>query len=181
MKPTVVAVSSSPTHTFSKPNQPVIHLIAGVGVEGDAHAGKTVKHRYFVKRDASRLNIRQVHLMHQELFDELSEKGFRVEPGQLGENITTRGVPLLDLPTGTILRIGEEVVVQVTALRSPCQQIDEFQPGLLKEVLYKDENGNLVRKTGVMGVVLAGGQVRPGDKIIVELPPEPHRALEYVW
>ena len=181
MTPTVVAVSSSPTHTFSKPNQPVIRLIAGIGVEGDAHSGKTVKHRFLVKQDATKPNIRQVHLMHQELFDELSEKGFKVKPGQLGENITTRGVPLLELPTGTVLKIGAEVVVQMTALRNPCKQIDDFQKGLLKEVLYKDENGNLVRKTGVMGIVLTGGEVRPGEKIIVELPPEPHRELAYIW
>lgn len=181
MPPTVVAVSSSPFHTFSKPNQPTIHLIAGFGVEGDAHAGKTVKHRYLVKQDATRSNIRQVHLIHQELLDEMNGKGFSVDPGQLGENITTLGVPLLEPPTRTILKIGDEVVVQLTALRNPCVQIDEFQKGMLNEVLYKDEGGNLIRKTGVMGVVVLGGEVRPGDRITVDLPPQPHQPLEYVW
>ena len=181
MKPTVVAVSLSETHTFSKPNQSAIRLIEGIGVEGDAHAGKTVKHRFLVKKDASRPNIRQIHLIHTELLDSLEEKGFTVLPGQLGENITTRGVALLDLPTDTILKIGEEAVIKITALRNPCRQIDEFQKGLLKEVLYKDEDGNLVRATGVMGIILKGGTVQPGDSIVVELPPEPHHKLEYVW
>ena len=181
MDPVVIAVSQSDTHSFSKTNQTVIQLIAGIGVEGDAHAGKTVKHRYLVKKDANRPNIRQVHLIHAELLDELAKKGFTVLPGELGENITTRGVDLLGLPTGTILKIGPTAVVQVTALRSPCKQIDEFQKGLLKEVLYKDTDGNLVRETGVMGIILTGGSVQPGDTIFVELPPKPHRKLEYVW
>jgi len=181
MKPTIIAVSKSESHTFSKPNQPTIHLIEGFGVEGDAHAGKTVKHRFLVKKDATKPNIRQIHLIHTELLDSLEEKGFSVKPGELGENITTRGIDLLGLPTGTILMIGSEVVVQVTALRNPCKQIDEFQKGLLKEVLYKDEEGNLVRATGVMGTILKGGTVQPGDSIVVELPPEPYHELEYVW
>jgi MOSC domain-containing protein YiiM len=181
MDSVVVAVSKSGAHTFSKPNQEVINLIAGIGVEGDAHSEKTVKHRYLVKKDAERPNIRQVHLIHQELLDELKGKGFSVVPGELGENITTQGIELLDLPTGTRLMIGTEVVVEVTALRNPCKQIDEFQKGLLKEVLYKEENGELVRKTGVMGVVLSGGEVRPGDKIRVDLPSEPYQKLEYIW
>ena len=177
----VIAVSRNETHTFSKPNRSAIQLIEGLGVEGDAHAGKTVKHRFLVKKDATKPNIRQVHLIHAELLDELIKKGFTVLPGQLGENITTRGVDLLGLPTGTILKVGSEVVVKVTALRNPCKQIDEFQKGLLKEVLYKDEDGNLVRETGVMGIILKGGTVQPGDNISVEVPPEPHQKLEYVW
>jgi len=181
MEPFVIAVSRSKTHTFSKPNQEAIQLIAGLGVEGDAHSGRTVKHRFLVKKDASRPNIRQIHLIHAELFDELEVKGYSVKPGELGENITTREVDLLGLPTGTILKIGSEVVVKVTALRNPCKQIDEFQKGLLKEVLYKDEEDNLVRATGVMGIILKGGRVQPGDNILVELPPEPHQELEYVW
>lgn len=181
MDSVVLATSLSETHSFSKTNQPSIQLIENIGVEGDAHSGKTVKHRFLVKKDGTRPNIRQVHLIHSELFDELEDKGFTVHPGQLGENITTRGVDLLGLPTGTILKIGSEAVVKVTALRNPCKQIDDFQKGLLKEVLYKDEEGNLVRKTGVMGVILQGGEVRPGDTITVELPPEPHHKLEYIW
>jgi len=181
MNPVVIAVSLSEAHTFNKHNQRTIRLIEGFGVEGDAHAGKTVKHRFLVKKDASRPNIRQIHLIHAELLDSLEEKGFTVLPGQLGENITTRGVALLELPTDTILKIGEEAVIKITALRNPCKQIDEFQKGLLKEVLYKDEEGNLVRATGVMGIILNGGTVQPGDSIVVELPPEPHLKLEYVW
>jgi len=181
MDPIVIAVSCSETHSFSKPNQDVINLIEGIGVEGDAHSGKTVKHRFLVKQDATRPNIRQVHLIHKELLDELNSKGFSVNPGQLGENITTRGIDLLAMPTGTILHVGSEVEIEITALRNPCKQIDEFQEGMLKAVLYKDENGNLVRKTGVMGVVRRGGEVHPGDNIQINLPPGPHQSLEYVW
>jgi hypothetical protein len=181
VEPTVVAVSCSETHTFSKPNQTVIKLIEGIGVEGDAHSGTTVKHRFLVKQDATRPNIRQVHLIHQELLDDLNAKGYSVDPGQLGENITTKGINLLDLPTGTRLMIGSDVIVEVTALRNPCKQIDEFQKGLLKAVLYKNEDGVLVRKTGVMGIVIKGGDVLPGDVITVNLPPEPHDSLAYVW
>ena len=177
MVPTVIAVSCSTTHSFSKPNQTAITLIEGIGVEGDAHSGKTVKHRFLVKQDATRPNIRQVHLIHKELLDELNDKGFDVNPGQLGENITTKGIALLELPTGTRLFIGDEVIIEVT----PCKQIDEFQKGMLKTVLYKDENGNLIRKTGVMGIVRQGGVVRPGDVIAIKLPPIPHHPLEYVW
>jgi MOSC domain-containing protein YiiM len=181
MNPFVVAVSRSGQHSFSKPNQSVIHLIKGFGVEGDAHAGKTVTHLFLKKQDPARPNIRQVHLIQSELFDELSQSGFSVNPGQLGENITTRGVDLLALPTGTRLSIGPDAVVELTALRNPCHQIDNFQKGLLKAVLDKDEEGNLIRKSGVMGVVLTGGEVRPDDTIMVELPAEPHQRLEYVW
>ena len=181
MNPTVVAVSRSGTHTFSKPNQKTIKLIEGIGVEGDAHAGTTVKHRYLVKKDPTKPNIRQVHLIHNELLDELNEKGFSVSPGELGENITTQGIDLLDLPTGTLLYIGPQVLVELTSLRNPCIQIDDFQKGMLKEVLYKDENGELVRKAGVMGIILTGGEIQSGDHIVVELPPEPHHKLEYVW
>ena len=120
-------------------------------------------------------------MIHNELLDELNEKGFSVSPGELGENITTQEIDLLDLPTGTLLYIGPQVLVELTALRNPCIQIDDYQKGMLKEVLYKDENGELVRKTGVMGIILTGGEIQPGDHIIVELPPEPHHKLEYVW
>lgn len=149
-------------------------------MEGDAHAGATVKHRSRVRRNKALPNLRQVHLMHAELFDELAEQGFEVEPGQLGENITTRGLDLLTLPTGTLLRIGPEAVVEVTGLRNPCVQIDKFQHGLLKAVLIKDDDGWLVRKAGIMGVVVRGGAVSPADLISVELPAPPHAALEPV-
>jgi MOSC domain-containing protein YiiM len=173
----VTAVSRSGSHTFSKPNQDTITLLAGLGVEGDAHLGVTVKHRSRVARDPSQPNLRQVHLMHEELHEELRSAGFAVRAGDMGENVTTRGVDLLGLPTGTRLRIGATAVVEVTGLRNPCVQIDRFQDGLMKAVLDRDENGELVRKAGVMGVVVAGGEVRPGDPIEVEFPGEPHHRL----
>jgi MOSC domain-containing protein YiiM len=173
----VVAVSRSEGHTFSKQNEGGIRLLEGLGVEGDAHMGATVKHRSRVARDPSQPNLRQVHLIHAELHVALEGAGFHVLPGEMGENITTRGVDLLGLPRGTRLRIGDAALVEVTGLRNPCAQIDRFQQGLLAAVLDRDEHGNLIRKAGVMGVVLLGGEVRPGDAIRVELPPEPHEAL----
>ncbi|HEX8767000.1 MAG TPA: MOSC domain-containing protein [Jatrophihabitans sp.] len=179
-QPTVVAVSANARHRFSKTPANQIQLIAGLGVEGDAHAGATVKHRSRKRWTPAAPNLRQVHLMHAELFDELAEQGFHVEPGRLGENITTRGVDLLTLPTGTHLHIGSEAVVEITGLRNPCVQIDRFQPGLLKQVLDKDQTGQLVRKAGIMSVVVHGGSVTPGDPIAIELPAEPHHALQPV-
>jgi len=176
----VTAVSSSPVHGFSKPPQDSIRLLAGLGVEGDAHLGVTVRHRSRVRQDPTQPNLRQVHLLHGELHDELMAKGFRVAPGVMGENVTTCGLDLLGLPCGTRLRLGTEAVVEVTGLRNPCKQLDDYQAGLLAAVLDRDAAGNLVRKAGIMGVVLAGGQVRTGDSIWVELPPQPHQRLERV-
>jgi MOSC domain-containing protein YiiM len=176
----VTAVSSSATHTFSKPNRDAIRLLTGLGVEGDAHLGVTVKHRSRVARDPSQPNLRQVHLIHAELHDELRAAGFTVTAGDMGENVTTRGVDLLGLPAGARIRLGAEAVVEVTGLRNPCTQLDGVQPGLMKATLARDAHGNLVRKAGVMSVVLAGGKVRRGDAIEVELPEGPHRALEPV-
>lgn len=176
----VVAVSRSGSHTFSKPNEGSIRLVAGLGVEGDAHAGETVKHRSRVARDPSQPNLRQVHLIHAELFDELAAKGFKVEPGALGENVTTRGIDLLGLPRGTRLRLGDQAVVEITGLRNPCAQIDGLKPGLMAAVLARDDDGNLVRKAGIMGIVVTGGEVRPGDAIRVELPAGEHDRLEPV-
>ena len=180
MSGTVIAVSCSPTYTFTKPTQESIRLLTGLGVEGDAHLGETVKHRSRVARDPTQPNLRQVHLIHAELHDELRDAGFVVSAGQMGENVTTRGVDLLGLPTGTRLHLGKAAVVEVTGLRKPCVQLDHFQSGLMTAVLEQDEQGKLIRKAGVMGIVLAGGEVRPGDPISVELPPEPHRPLEPV-
>ncbi|MFJ4919938.1 MOSC domain-containing protein [Streptomyces sp. NPDC088725] len=162
---------------FSKPNRGSITLLAGLGVEGDAHAGVTVKHRSRVARDPSQPNLRQVHLVHEELFDAVGEEGLKVAPGELGENVTTRGIDLLGLPAGTLLRMGDEAVVEVTGLRNPCAQLENFQPGPLKQVAGRDEAGNVVRKAGVMSVVRTGGVVRPGDEIRVELPEGPLRLL----
>jgi hypothetical protein len=176
----VTAVSRSPKYTFTKPNQDCIRLLTGLGVEGDVHAGEKVKHRSRVASDPTKPNLRQVHLIHAELHDELRAAGFDVLAGQMGENVTTRGIDLLALPTGTRLRLGETAVVEVTGLRNPCTQLDHFQSGLMKAVLDRDEQGNLIRKAGVMGIVLEDGEVRPGDPISVELPPEPHRPLKPV-
>lgn len=176
----VTVVSSNGEYSFTKPNRDRIVLLAGLGVEGDVHAGVTVKHRSRVAQDPTQPNLRQVHLIHEELFEELKEAGFEVAPGELGENVTTRGIDLLALPVGTLLRLGDEAVVEVTGLRNPCLQIDNFQDGLLKQVVGRDDAGNVVRKAGIMSVVRTGGAVRPGDSITVELPAEPHRPLERV-
>jgi len=180
MSATVVAVARDGRHDFSKPTCLSIRLAAGLGVEGDAHAGVTVKHRSRVARDPTSPNLRQVHLIHAELFEELRATGFSVAPGELGENVTTRGIDLLSLPTGTRLHIGAGAVVEVTGLRNPCVQIDRFQKGLMAAMLDRNPDGTLVRKSGVMSIVLAGGDVAPGDAIQVELPAAPHRRLEPV-
>ncbi|MFF4243300.1 MOSC domain-containing protein [Streptomyces sp. NPDC001822] len=180
MNTEVTAVSSNGVYSFTKPNRDSITLLAGLGVEGDVHAGVTVKHRSRVAQDPTQPNLRQVHFIHQELFDELREAGFEVAPGDLGENVTTSGIDLLSLPVGTLLRLGEEAVVEVTGLRNPCLQIDHFRDGLLKQVVGRADDGTVVRKAGIMGVVVTGGIVRPGDPVRAELPAEPHRPLERV-
>ena len=176
----VVAVCSSPEHAFSKQLRESIRLLAGLGVEGDTHSGKTAQHRSRVARDPSQPNLRQVHLLHGELFDELRGKGFELNPGDIGENLTTRGIDLLGLPVGAVLEFGGGARVEITGLRNPRGQLHDFLPGLTQAVLDRDEQGNLVRKSGVMGIVLRSGDVRAGDSIEVSLPPEPHRRLERV-
>ena len=243
----VAAVSRNDVYSFSKPSLGEIVLVPGFGVEGDVHGGVTVRHRSRVRADPTQPNLRQVHLIQGELFAEVGETGFEVAAGQLGENVTTRGIDLLGLPRGTVLRFGpgdagapsdgaparrddarvaadgvagsagavidaarrttlaapieravsalegavrreeettagadERPAVVITGLRNPCAQIDTFQEGLLAEVAFKDANGIFVRKAGVMGVVLRGGPVRPGDPVTVELPPSPHEALDRV-
>jgi MOSC domain-containing protein YiiM len=173
----VTAVSRSSTHNFSKAGEDRITLLAGLGLDGDAHAGQTVKHRSRVARDPTQPNLRQVHLIQAELHEELEAAGFRLSAGDMGENVTTRGVDLLSLPAGTRLHLGAGAVVEVTGLRNPCIQLDRFQPGLMAACLGRDGDGNLIRKAGVMSIVLAPGEVRPGDPIGVELPPGPHRPL----
>jgi MOSC domain-containing protein YiiM len=176
----VDAVSAGASHGIGKDNAGAIRLVAGLGVEGDVHAGETVKHRSRVRKDPTQPNLRQVHLIHAELHEELAGQGFEVGPGEMGENVTTSGVELLALPAGARLRLGSEAVVEVKGLRNPCAQLDEIAPGLMKATLDRDEEGGLVHKAGVMGVVLQSGEVRPGDPIEVELPAEPHVRLEPV-
>src|ERR1700716_3814343 len=173
----VVAVGLRAGHHFSKTPSLSIRLLRGLGVAGDAHMGETIKHRSRVAKDPTQPNLRQVHLIHAELFEEVRAKGFRIAPGELGENITTSGIDLLTLPTGTRLHLGESAVVEITGLRNPCIQIDHFQNGLRAATLDKDAAGNLVRKAGIMSIVIAEGDVRPGDAVRVEFPAMPHRPL----
>ena len=175
----VTAVSLSTTHSFQKSNRQSIELLAGLGIAGDAHCGKTVKHRSRVAKDPTQPNLRQVHLIHSELHDELRIKGFEILPGQMGENITTRGIELLKLPTDTLLHI-RRATIQVTGLRNPCVQLNRFQSGLMAAVLDKDSQGNLIRKAGIMGIVIAGGVINVGDSIYVKLPSQPYKSLERV-
>jgi MOSC domain-containing protein YiiM len=176
----VAAVSRSPRHTLSKLNEDSIRLVAGLGVEGDAHQGATVKHRSRVARDPTQPNLRQVHLIHAELHDELRRVGFDLKPGEMGENITTSGVDLLGLAAGTRLHLGDSAVIEVTGLRNPCAQLDKIQKGLMAATLVRDAAGNLIRKAGIMAVVLAAGEVSAGDSIRVKPPPLPHTPLAVV-
>lgn len=176
----VKAVSKSRDHSFSKTNSPRITLLKGLGVEGDSHMGEKVKHRSRVAKNPDQPNLRQVHLIHSELFEELKGKGFELKPGEIGENITTQGIDLLNLPKDSILNIGSSAQIQITGLRNPCSQLDNFQNGLMAAVLDKDEEGNLIRKSGIMGIVLQGGEVTNGDEISIKLPPPPFIKLERV-
>ena len=177
----VAAVAASRGHRFSKRTALAIRLVAGLGVAGDAHAGATVKHRSRVARDPTQPNLRQVHLIDSALFDDLAARGFPgIGPADLGENVTTRGIDLLALPAGTRLALGPQAVVEVTGLRNPCVQLDRFRPGLMRAVLGRAPDGRLVRKAGIMAIVIADGDVSAGDRIAATLPPEPHRALDVV-
>ena len=177
----VAAVHRSSEHTFSKTQVDEIELVAGLGVVGDAHMGAQVKHRSRVRADPTQPNLRQVHLIPTELFTHVAAQGFEVGAGELGENITTTGIDLVSLPVGTVLRIGDDALVAITGLRNPCGQINGLREGLLEAVRERDDDGAITRRlAGVMGVVVHGGAIRPGDQIDVALPPEPHRPLERV-
>jgi MOSC domain-containing protein YiiM len=175
----VLSLARAAGHAFSKETVASLTLLTGLGIEGDAHCGETVKHRSRVAVDPTQPNLRQVHLIQAELFEELAAKGFAILPGDLGENVTTTGIDLLALPTGTRLTIGE-ALIEVTGLRNPCAQIDTFRPGLMKAVLDRAADGSLIRKAGIMAVVVTGGRIAVGDPIAAALPPEPHRPLERV-
>jgi len=172
----VIAVSTNAKHSFSKQAQDSIHLVQELGVEGDAHFGATTQHRWLMKKNPTRKNLTQVHLLHAELFDELVSAAFFLSPGEMGENVTTRGIDLLTLPTKTKLHCGG-AVIEVTGLREPCAQLNKLRPGLMKALIRRSKEGIVVRKAGIMGVVLAGGVVRPGDHIEVELPPQPWETM----
>jgi MOSC domain-containing protein YiiM len=176
----IVALHRSDQHGFSKQATDEVELVAGVGIVGDAHAGPLVQHRSRVAADPTQPNLRQVHLLGRELLDELAGAGHAVEPGDLGENLTTEGLALGDLATGSVLRLGETALIAVTGLRNPCHQIEAFQPGLLERLSYRDDEGAWVRRGGIMAVVLLGGTVAVGDAIEVAAPPGPHRPLQRV-
>jgi MOSC domain-containing protein YiiM len=178
--PRVVAVAANRYHRFSKQTAPVIRLVEGLGVEGDAHLGATDQHRSHARRNPTRTNLRQVHLLPAELFEELLDGGHRVLPGALGENVTTCGLDLPALPVHTLLLLGQTAEIRITGLRHPCRQIEAFQPGLLDRLLERGTRGSVVRRAGIMGVVRRGGEVRPGDPVTVVLPDEPHRPLRPV-
>ena len=176
----VLSVSRDSAHRFTKPSCEILTLLEGLGVAGDAHRGKTVQHRSRVAADPTQPNLRQVHLIHSELFAQVAAAGFTLRPGDMGENVTTAGIDLLALPRGARLQIGHEALVEVTGLRNPCAQINAFEPGLVKTMVGRDDEGRVVRQAGIMGIVLHSGIVRPGDKITVILPQKPHHALDRV-
>lgn len=175
--PTVIAVASDSGHNFSKITKPVITLIAGFGVKGDAHAGKTVQHIWDKARTPDAPNLRQVHLVHEEIFEELAEQGFNVRPGDIGENIVTRGVDLLNLPLRTKIEFPSGAAIELTGLRDPCKKLNKIQEGLIHKFVYKNEVGRRAVKSGVMSIVLKGGDIRPDDEIVVVLPDGPHKTL----
>ena len=176
----VVAVSSKPTHGVRKLQRERVTLIAGHGVEGDYHAGEFVRHRSRAARDPKQPNLRQVHLMHAELFDELAELGIAVGPGDMGENVTTRGLALLDLAPGTRLHLGSSAIVEITGCRNPCAQLNDVDERLLAQVAQKADDGSIIRKAGIMGVVIAGGDVRASDPIRAEAPADAKARLQPV-
>ena len=180
MVPTIAALHRSDAHTFSKAPAEALTLLAGLGVEGDAHCGATVRHRSRVAIDPHQPNLRQVHLITTEILDDLRTRGYDVAPGDLGENVTTTGIDLHGLPTGTLIRLGDSALVALTGLRNPCQQIETFRRGLLRQVVGKDGDGDIVRRAGVMAVVVQGGDVRRGDCIVAQLPPPPLTPLAKV-
>ena len=168
----VVAVARDAEHRFAKSVEVAITLMPGLGVAGDSHSGATVQHRSRLARTPGAANLRQVHVIHAELLEELAEAGFDVGPGQLGENVTTRGIDLLRLPRGARLRLGA-ALIEVTGLRNPCRQIDaNVGPGAMAATLGRAADGSLVRKAGVMAIVVEGGEVRAGDDVTVEHIPE---------
>lgn len=176
----VYSVSKSPTHSMEKYLENEIRLVTNLGVEGDAHSGETVQHLSRLKLFGSKPNLRQVHLIHRELLTELQTQGFEVKPGQMGENILTEGINLLKLPQNTTLHIGQDVIIRITGLRNPCKQLNGIKTGLMKAVLDRDNNGKLIRKAGVMAVVVSGGRVKIGDAIKIQLPEKPNLPLEPV-
>jgi len=179
-KASVLAVARDAGHNFSKPVCDSINVVTGLGVEGDAHYGKLIQHLYRIKKEPNDPNLRQIHLIHRELHEELRAKGFDIAPGDMGENVTTQGIDLLGLPRGTVLKFGEEAAVEITGLRNPCYQLNDFREGLMKACLDKAEDGSVIFKSGIMGIILKDGTIKTGDQIRVELPDGPHTPLDLV-
>jgi MOSC domain-containing protein YiiM len=177
MLPTVVAVCSSVSHSIAKAPKTSINLIAGLGVEGDVHLGRTTQHLYLAKRDPTRTNLTQVHLLHAELHDLLNEAGFDISPGLMGENITTRGIDLMSLPSGTRLNLGKIAILLVTGFREPCSKLNQLRPGLMKACFMGNQGDRVIPTAGIMGIVVRGGLVSPGDAIEIDRPDEPHHPL----
>ncbi|HEY5224878.1 MAG TPA: MOSC domain-containing protein [Microbacteriaceae bacterium] len=169
---TVLSVNRDDEHRFSKPQREEIVLLEGLGIEGDSHLGKLVQHQARMRTHPMQSNLRQVHLIHSELFEELAEAGYAIEPGGMGENITTRGIDLLKLSRGTRLHLGDEAVIEITGLRDPCELLNGLAPHLMKQVLLREPDGTIVRKAGIMSIVVRGGTVKPGDGIRIEAPAE---------
>jgi MOSC domain-containing protein YiiM len=177
---TVVAVCSSFSHSVAKAPKTSINLITGLGVEGDVHLGRTTQHQYLAKRDPTRPNLTQVHLLHAELHDLLNDAGFGISPGLMGENITTRGIDLMSLPSGTRLNLGKVAILQVTGFREPCPKLNRLRPGLMKASFMRESGDRVVPNAGIMAIVIRGGLVSPGDAIEINLPDEPHQPLPAV-
>ena len=167
----VAGVFVSGGHTFSKSERYSVTLLQGLGIEGDAHCGSTVQHLSDRKKNSTRSNLRQLHLIQSELIEELNATGFDVRPGDLGENITTGQIDLPALPQGTLLRIGDTAVVEITGLRTPCFKIERFRKGLRSAVTEHRHGGPATLKGALMAIVVAGGVVNRDDRIGVIIPP----------
>ena len=154
----VVGLSIDDGHHFSKRAVERVTMVAGVGIEGDVHAGPLVQHRSRVRVDPNQPNLRQVHLIDDAVFAVAASAGFEIDHGDLGENVTVSGLDVHGLAVGTMLRLGESAFVAVTGLRNPCGQINGLRPGLL-DVLRRADGGDIVRRAGIMGVVVRGGEV----------------------
>lgn len=185
MAPRVLSVSSSQTHSFSKPPVPGITLIANHGVKGDCHAGKTTQHRSSLQVHPPTPNLRQVHLIAIENLKKIASHLTTVDsaalltPGALGQNITLEGIDLLNLPTGTELHFVSDggsqsgPVLVLTGVRDPGPQIERFQAGLKERFIVRDAERRVVgRLVGVMSVVQCGGEVRSGMGVRVVYPVE---------
>jgi len=175
----VMSVNQAARHDVRKTPVAALHLRSGLGADGDAHYGATVQHRYDRRRDPSRLNLRQVHLIGAELLEELGRAGYRIAPGDLGENITTADIDLASLPAATRLHIGSSAVLELTGLREPCVLLDRIAPGL-RLAACGERSGETILRHGAMAIVVAGGEVRAGDAIEISLPPSPHRPMRVV-